>query len=129
MLGRYDDRLAPLGVGLGTPRQAERRGSHLALLHPEGLALSRWLRAEAGVVADFRPPDTLRFAVSPLYTAYAEAWDAVEALATALESGAHRGFDPGGPEPPRRPIATGPHDRAAPVGADRDKARLRPPQG
>jgi len=96
MLALYDDRLAPLGVGLGTPRPAERRGSHLALLHPEGLALSRWLRAEGGVVADFRPPDTLRLAVSPLYTTYTEVWDAVEALATALESGAYRGYAPGG---------------------------------
>ncbi|MBN2114391.1 MAG: kynureninase [Acidimicrobiia bacterium] len=96
MLGLYDERLAPLGVGLGTPRQAERRGSHLALLHPEGLALSRWLRAEGGVVADFRPPDVLRFAVSPLYTTYTEVWDALDALASALESGAYRGFAPGG---------------------------------
>ena len=48
------------------------------------------------MVADFRPPDILRFAVSPLYTTFTEAWDAVEALATALESGAHRGFEPGG---------------------------------
>ncbi len=96
MLEHYDARLAPLGVGLGTPRQPERRGSHLALLHPEGLALSRWLRAEGGVVADFRPPDTLRFAVSPLYTTYTEAWGAMEALAAALESGAYRGSSPGG---------------------------------
>jgi kynureninase len=96
MLEHYDTRLAPLGVGLGTPRDPGGRGSHLALLHPEGLALSRWLRAEGGVIADFRPPDILRFAVSPLYTAFTEAWDAVEAMATALESGAHRGFEPGG---------------------------------
>ena len=96
MLGRYDERLAPLGMGLGTPRQAERRGSHLALLHPEGLALSRWLRAEGGVVADFRPPDTIRLAASPLYTAYTEAWDAMEALSAGLENGAHRGFAAGG---------------------------------
>jgi kynureninase len=96
MLEHYDARLAPRGVGLGTPRQAERRGSHLALLHPDGLALSRWLRAEGGVVADFRPPDTLRFAVSPLYTRYTEAWDALETLAAALETGDCRGFASGG---------------------------------
>ncbi len=96
MLERYDARLAPLGVGLGTPREAERRGSHLALRHPEGLALSRWLRAEAGVVADFRPPDILRLAVSPLYNSFVEVWDALEALATALESEAYRDFAGGG---------------------------------
>jgi kynureninase len=92
MLERYDARLARLGVGLGSPRETERRGSHLALRHPEGLALSRWLRAEAGVVADFRPPDTLRLAISPLYNSFVEAWDALEALAAALESKAYRGF-------------------------------------
>jgi kynureninase len=96
MLDRYDARLAPLGVGLGSPRDPQRRGSHLALLHPEGLALSRWLRAEAGVVADFRPPDTIRLAVSPLYTSYAEAWDAVESIFAALEDGSYRGFAAGG---------------------------------
>jgi len=96
MLGLYDGRLAPLGVGLGTPRPAERRGSHLALHHPDGLALSRWLRAEAGVVADFRPPDTLRVAVSPLYTTFAEAWDGLEAIARGLESGIYREFGEGG---------------------------------
>ncbi len=89
-------RLAPFGVGLGTPRHPERRGSHLAFLHPEGLALSRWLRAAARVVADFRPPDVIRLAVSPLYTSHTETWDAVEALAAALESGAYRGFEAGG---------------------------------
>ena len=96
MLGLYDARLAPAGMGLGTPRAAGRRGSHLAFTHPDGLALSRWLRAEGGVVADFRPPNLLRFAVSPLYTTFTEAWDAVDALASALESGAYRGFAPGG---------------------------------
>jgi kynureninase len=96
MLEHFDALLAPRGVGLGTPRQPPRRGSHLAFVHPDGLALSRWLRAEGGVVADFRPPGTLRFAVSPLYTSYTETWDAVEALATALETGAYRGFTPGG---------------------------------
>jgi kynureninase len=30
--------------------------------------------------------------VSPLYTTYTEAWDAVDALATALQSGAYRDF-------------------------------------
>jgi len=96
MLERYDTRLAPLGLGLGTPRHPERRGSHLALRHPEGRALSRWLRTEAGVVTDFRPPDTLRLAVSPLYTSYLEAWDALEVLAAGLESAAYRGFPAGG---------------------------------
>ncbi len=95
MLQLYDAWLAPLGVGLGTPREPERRGSHLSFVHPEGLSLSRWLRAEGGVVADFRPPNVIRMALAPLYTSFAEAWDALDALREALESGAHRNFGHG----------------------------------
>jgi kynureninase len=85
-----DRRLAPLGVRVGTPRDPARRGSHVALRHPEGLALSRWLRAERRIVTDFRAPDTVRVAVSPLFNRYVEIWDAVEAIAEGLETGAHR---------------------------------------
>jgi kynureninase len=80
----YDRHLAPLGVGLGTPRDAGRRGSHIALEHPEGLGITRWLRAERGVVTDFREPATIRIAVAPLYTTYRELWEAVESLRDAV---------------------------------------------
>lgn len=86
----YDESLAPLGVGLGTPRDPARRGSHVAFEHPAGLAISRWLRAERRVVTDFRAPATIRLAVAPLSTRYVELWDAVEALAEAV-AGEHRG--------------------------------------
>ncbi len=95
MLDLFDAWLAPLGVGLGTPRRPERRGSHLSFTHPEGLSLSRWLRAEGGVVTDFRPPDTIRMAVAPLYTTFVESWDALDALRRALENGAFRRFGNG----------------------------------
>jgi kynureninase len=75
LLDRYDAVLAPLGVGLGTPRDPDRRGSHVALEHPDGLGISRWLRSEGGVIVDFRAPATIRVAVAPLYTTYAEIWE------------------------------------------------------
>ena len=93
LIDQFDAALAPLGVRLGTPRAPAGRGSHVALLHPEGPALSRWLRSEAGVIADFRPPDVIRLAVAPLYTSFTEVWDAVEAMRHGLESGEFRHFD------------------------------------
>lgn len=93
MLDLYEAWLAPLDIGLGSPRSPERRGSHLAFRHRDGLAISRWLRARRSVVADFRAPDTIRMAASPLYTRYTEVWDAVDALREAVAEADYRRFE------------------------------------
>ncbi|MBC7809327.1 MAG: kynureninase [Akkermansiaceae bacterium] len=77
--------LAPFGVGVATPPELQRRGGHLALIHPEALGISRALR-RAGVVPDFRPPDIVRFAPVPLYTSFADCVEAVHRLKTILET-------------------------------------------
>ena len=76
----HDERLAPLGFTLGSPREAERRGAHVSVCRPDAEALCAAL-AEHGVITDFRMPDAIRLGCSPLTTSYAEAWDGVERLA------------------------------------------------
>ncbi len=88
----FDARLAPLGFALGTPRDPERRGSHVSLRHPDGYRINRAL-IDAGVVPDFREPDTIRFGLAPLYTRFVDVWDAVERLVAIVEEGAHRAYD------------------------------------
>lgn len=78
-----EQRLARFGVSVCTPAEDERRGGHLALVHPEASRLCRALR-ENGVVPDFRPPDIIRLAPAPLYNTFAECWDAVARLETIL---------------------------------------------
>ena len=75
-----DDRLAHHGFTVASPREPEERGSQVSFRHPEAYAVSKALRA-AGVVADFRSPDILRFGITPLYMRYVDVWDAVDALA------------------------------------------------
>jgi len=75
----HDDRLAPLGFTLGSPRDAERRGSHVAVRRADANELCRAL-TQAGVLTDFRMPDTIRLGCSPLTTSYAEVWDGVDRL-------------------------------------------------
>ncbi|MEP7105589.1 MAG: kynureninase, partial [Chloroflexota bacterium] len=54
-----------------------------------GYGLSRAL-GEAGVVVDFRPPDIVRFGLTPLYLRYVDAWDAMDSLAEVVATDAHR---------------------------------------
>jgi kynureninase len=83
-----DEALASLGFTVGTPREAERRGGHVALEHPEALPISVALRAR-GVVPDFRPPNVIRVAPVALYTTYQEVWRTVQILREIVQSGAH----------------------------------------
>lgn len=72
-----------------TPREAERRGGHVSLAHPEAHALSLALRAR-GIVPDFRQPDILRLAPVALYNTREEVEAVVRTLRELLDSGEHR---------------------------------------
>ncbi|MFZ1994357.1 MAG: kynureninase [Solirubrobacteraceae bacterium] len=78
-----DDWLAPLGCSVGSPRAASRRGSHVALVHPEARTLSRRL-IEDGVVVDFRTPDVIRLGLSPLTTRFTDVYDALDRVRRML---------------------------------------------
>lgn len=78
-----DELLAPYGVAVATPRDPERRGSHVTLAHPafRDLTARLW---ERGVIPDFRPPDQLRIGLSPLSTSFAEVALGLGAIAEEL---------------------------------------------
>jgi kynureninase len=78
-----DDWLAPLGCSLGSPRDPSRRGSHIAIRHPDARRITSALVAR-GVIVDFRAPDSIRIGMSPLTTAFADVHDGVAALRDAL---------------------------------------------
>jgi kynureninase len=82
-----DERLASLGFRVASPRDRERRGGHVALAHPEGWRICRALIERADVVPDFRPPDVVRLGFSPLYSRFADVWDAVDRLADLVGRG------------------------------------------
>ncbi len=88
-----DERLPECEVG--TPREADRRGGHVAVEHPEGHGVSEALKAR-GVVTDFRPPDVVRVCPSPYFVGFEDVYDAVETLRAVLDEGAHRDHRPAG---------------------------------
>ena len=72
-------RCGTYGFDLISPENAEQRGSHVSFAHENGYPIMKALVA-AGVVGDFRAPDTVRFGIAPLYLRYTDIWDAVERL-------------------------------------------------
>ena len=83
-----EKRCAGHDLTLVTPREHARRGSQVSFTHPHGYAVMAAL-IERGVIGDYREPGILRFGFTPLYTGYADVWDAVEVLKDILERGAY----------------------------------------
>jgi len=81
-----EDRCAGHGFTLASPRDARARGSQVSFAHPDGYPIMRALIA-AGVIGDFRAPDTVRFGFTPLYVGYADVWDAVDRLVAIMDGG------------------------------------------
>ncbi|HEX3950593.1 MAG TPA: kynureninase [Steroidobacteraceae bacterium] len=67
------------GLALASPREAARRGSHVALAHAQGYELMQALIAR-GVIGDFRAPNIVRFSITPLYLRYVDVWEATAIL-------------------------------------------------
>ena len=84
---RVDERCREHHFTVLTPREPKYRGSQVALAHLHGSEIIEAM-FHRGVVADFRPPDLLRFGFAPLYTRYTDVWDAVETLHAIVEEGA-----------------------------------------
>jgi len=72
--------LKPLGFRLNSPCEMAQRGSHVSLGHDEGLRVDLALIHDQQVIPDFRPPDNIRFGVTPLYTTFEEVYEAMKRL-------------------------------------------------
>lgn len=82
-LSLLEARLAGAAFEVICPRDANARGSQVALRHPHGYAIVQALIAR-GVIGDFRAPDILRFGFAPLYTRFVDVWDAIDRLASLM---------------------------------------------
>ena len=86
MVELFDQLLAPLGFELNTPRAAAERGGHLSLWHEEAKRISVALRKYQKVIPDYRVPNQIRVAISPLATSYLELFEGFERIARSVRS-------------------------------------------
>jgi kynureninase len=75
MIQLYDAWLADLDFTLLTSRNPQERGGHISLGHPDAARICVALREFADVIPDYRTPDAIRLAISPLPSSYVEVWD------------------------------------------------------
>ena len=86
MIELYDAWLADLGFTLNTPRDAKWRGGHVSLIHPEAKRIAFGLRQISNVIPDYREPNSVRLAISPLQNSYVEIWDGFNRLRELVET-------------------------------------------
>ena len=96
MIALYDAWLKPLGFGLGTPRESAKRGGHIIVTHPDAKLIAFALRKLKNVIPDYREPNAIRLAISPLPTSYVEVYDGLARLRDLVESGDYRNVDVSG---------------------------------
>ena len=86
-IGLVDQELDGLGFSVGSPRDAEQRGSHISLVHEHAHAITQAMIAR-NIVNGFRTPYMLRFGLAPLYTRFMDIWGTVSALRDIVIQGA-----------------------------------------
>ena len=96
MLDLYDEWLAPLGIELNTSRDPKERGGHISLVHPDAAQICVAMRTIANVIPDYRTPNSIRLAISPLPTSYVEIWDGLERMRDLVASGRYKEAVEGG---------------------------------
>jgi len=79
------------GVEVLSPKKSEERSSHVAIQHENADAISSLLR-EKGFITDFRPPNVIRLAFSPLYNTYHEVWKTVMTIKNIIDGGEHLSY-------------------------------------
>ena len=96
MIDLYDAWLADLGITLLTSRNAIERGGHITLGHPDAARICIALRQFANVIPDYRTPNSIRLAISPLPTSYVEVWDGFQRIRDLVASRQFEKVEEGG---------------------------------
>jgi kynureninase len=83
--------LLEYGFTIGTPQPDHQRGGHIALVHPEARRICLALKARR-VIPDFRHPDIIRLAPSPMYGSFSDVWDTIHSVRAIMQTGEYLDF-------------------------------------
>jgi len=77
----------PYDFFIGTPTDPEKRGGHIALRRKtDARQIAQSLKSK-NIITDFRSPDIIRVAPSPLYCRYEDIWIMIQSVKEIIDSG------------------------------------------
>ena len=86
LIALCDEYLAPYGFTVKSPRDAKWRGSHVAVGHPDAWRINQSMINDMNIIPDFRAPDNIRLGVTPLYTSFADLYEAIMRVKRLMEA-------------------------------------------
>ena len=96
------DHLNSFGYNLQSPKKFLRRGSHIAISHPNAWQICQALQKGGKnipkIIPDFRPPNFIRLGITPLYTSFEDLWWVINQLENIVESESYLRFNQIKPE-------------------------------
>lgn len=82
--------LQPLGFTIASPLNAEERGSHISIQHPDGYRINRAMieptDGSPSIIPDFRPPNNIRLGIAPLCNTFEEIFQTVVLIKKIVET-------------------------------------------
>lgn len=77
---------------IANPREPEKRGGHVFLIHEEAARICKALK-EHLVIPDFRSPNGIRLAPVALYSSFEDVWKTVQTLKTIMEEELYKKYE------------------------------------
>ena len=93
MMDLFKQWLEPLGFEIASPSEAALRGGHIILTHPDARQIAYAMRKISKVIPDYREPNAIRVAISPLATSYTEVFEGFSRLRDLVESGNYKSIE------------------------------------
>jgi len=93
----FDELLSQRGFSLGSPRNVNKRGSHISIQHPEAYRITRAMTepnsSEPRFIPDFRDPDNIRLGIAPIYTTYKEINLTISRIQTIIDDEIYKHYN------------------------------------
>lgn len=92
MMTLIEHELSEYNFVIANPRETEKRGGHIFLVHDEAARICKALKVQQ-VIPDFRSPNGIRLAPVALYNSYEDVWKTVQILKLIMKEELYKKYE------------------------------------